>query len=157
MYGLPQAGILAQELLKKCLNKNGYCQSPITPGLWRHGFCLISFTFCADNFGIKYVGREHIEHLSGILNEHYKCFQDWDGAHYLGMNIDWDYINKNVLSPCLIMYLRYSYNSNMRHRQSLNTNHIHTSNLYTVHPNNMWRPLTCPHPSPKRTRSTFRR
>jgi hypothetical protein len=27
MYGLPQAGILAQELLKKCLNKHGYCQS----------------------------------------------------------------------------------------------------------------------------------
>jgi hypothetical protein len=27
MYGLPQAGILTQELLKKCLNKHGYCQS----------------------------------------------------------------------------------------------------------------------------------
>jgi hypothetical protein len=34
MYGLPQAGILVQELLKQCLNKHGYCQSPITPGLW---------------------------------------------------------------------------------------------------------------------------
>jgi hypothetical protein len=34
MYSLPQAGILAQELLKKRLNKHGYCQSPITPGLW---------------------------------------------------------------------------------------------------------------------------
>ncbi len=33
MYGLPQAGILAQELLKKHLNKHGYCQSPLTPGL----------------------------------------------------------------------------------------------------------------------------
>jgi hypothetical protein len=32
MYGLPQAGILAQELLEKCLNKHGYCQSPLTPG-----------------------------------------------------------------------------------------------------------------------------
>jgi hypothetical protein len=70
MYGLPQAGILAQELLKKRLNKHGYHQSPITPGLWRHYFCLISFTLCLDNFGIKYVGRKHIEHLSGIPNEH---------------------------------------------------------------------------------------
>jgi hypothetical protein len=34
MYGLPQAGILVQELLKNRLNKYGYCQSPITPGLW---------------------------------------------------------------------------------------------------------------------------
>jgi hypothetical protein len=96
MYGLPQAGILAQELLEKCLNKHGYRQSPITPGLWLHNFCSISFTLCIDDFGIKYVSREHVEHLSGILKEHYKCSQDWSGTRYLGMNIDWDYINKNV-------------------------------------------------------------
>jgi hypothetical protein len=34
MYGFPQAGNYAQELLKKRLNKHGYCQGPITPGLW---------------------------------------------------------------------------------------------------------------------------
>jgi hypothetical protein len=73
IYGLPQAGILVQELLKKCLNKHGYRQSPITPGLWRHNFCPISFTLCVDNFGIKYVSPELVEHLSGILKEHYKC------------------------------------------------------------------------------------
>jgi hypothetical protein len=44
MYGLPQAGILVQELFKKRLSKHGYCQSPITPGLWQHNFCPISFT-----------------------------------------------------------------------------------------------------------------
>jgi hypothetical protein len=60
------------------------------------GFCPISFTLCIDNFGIKYVGREHVEHLSGILKEHYKCSQDWSGTRYLGMTIDWDYINKSV-------------------------------------------------------------
>jgi hypothetical protein len=70
MYGFPQAGILAQELLEKRLNKHGYCQSLVTPGLWRHDFCPISFTLCVDDFGIKYVGREHVEHLSGILKEH---------------------------------------------------------------------------------------
>jgi hypothetical protein len=85
-----------QELLKKCLNKHGNCQSPITPSLWQHNFCPISFTLYIDNFGTKYVGREHVEHLSGILKEHYKCSQDWSSAHCLGMNIDWDYINKNV-------------------------------------------------------------
>ena len=87
MYGLPQAGILAQELLEKCLNKHGYRQSPITPGLWRHDFCPISFTLCVDNFGIKYIGREHVEHLSGILKEQNKCSQAWSGARYLGMTI----------------------------------------------------------------------
>jgi len=36
MYGLPQAGLLANELLEKCLNKNGYKQSKLVPGLWKH-------------------------------------------------------------------------------------------------------------------------
>ncbi|KAL7476915.1 hypothetical protein ACHAW6_002745 [Cyclotella cf. meneghiniana] len=36
MYGLPQAGLLANELLEKRLNAHGYCQSPLVPGLWSH-------------------------------------------------------------------------------------------------------------------------
>ena len=36
MYGLPQAGILAQQQLEQRLNKHGYHQSPLTPGLWKH-------------------------------------------------------------------------------------------------------------------------
>ena len=36
MYGLPQAGLLANELLEKRLNKNGYHQSKLVPGLWKH-------------------------------------------------------------------------------------------------------------------------
>ncbi len=70
MYGLLQAGILAQELLEKRLNSHSYRQSAITPGLWRHDFRPISFTLCVDDFCIKYIGREHVDHLSGILNQH---------------------------------------------------------------------------------------
>jgi hypothetical protein len=33
VYGLPQAGLLANKLLKKCLNKHGYRQSKLVPGL----------------------------------------------------------------------------------------------------------------------------
>ncbi len=35
-YGLPQAGIIAQELLQERLEKLGYYQSKIIPGLWTH-------------------------------------------------------------------------------------------------------------------------
>ena len=38
MYGLPQAGILANRLLAKRLAKHGYYQVRHTPGLWRHSF-----------------------------------------------------------------------------------------------------------------------
>ena len=33
MYGLPQAGLLAQHLLEQRLARNGYTQSKQTPGL----------------------------------------------------------------------------------------------------------------------------
>ncbi|KAL7474338.1 hypothetical protein ACHAW6_000313 [Cyclotella cf. meneghiniana] len=36
MYGLPQAGLLANELLEKLLNKHGYFQSKLIPSLWKH-------------------------------------------------------------------------------------------------------------------------
>ncbi len=41
MYGLPQAGIIAQQLLEECLRKHGYGQSQTTPGLWKHDTCLL--------------------------------------------------------------------------------------------------------------------
>ena len=96
MYSLPQAGILAQELLEQRLNKHGYHQSPTTPGLWQHDYRPISFTLCVDDFSIKYIGREHAEHLVSILSKHYKCSQDWAGQRYLGMTIDWDYTGQAV-------------------------------------------------------------
>ena len=54
MYGLPQAGLIAQEELEQRLNKNGYYQSKLVPGLWLHKWRPISFTLVADNFGVKY-------------------------------------------------------------------------------------------------------
>jgi hypothetical protein len=36
MYGLPQSGLLANELLEKRLNRHGYRQSKFVPGLWKH-------------------------------------------------------------------------------------------------------------------------
>ncbi len=42
MYGLPQAGIIAQQLLKERLQKHGYPQSQTTPGLWKHDTCPIT-------------------------------------------------------------------------------------------------------------------
>ena len=71
MYGLPQAGILAQNLLEKRLKKKGYYQSMYTPGLWLHEWQPIQFSLVVDDFGVKYVGKEHAKHLVDALVEHY--------------------------------------------------------------------------------------
>ncbi len=96
MYGLPQVGIFAQNLLEKHLNQHDHHQSKVTPSLWKHDWWPLLFTLCVDDFGIKYVGREHANHLAKILKEHYKCSIDWDGNQYLGMTMDWDYNGHKV-------------------------------------------------------------
>jgi hypothetical protein len=96
MYGLPQAGIIAQELLEEPLKKAGYTQSKLTPGYWKHEWCPISFTLVVDNFGIKYIGKEHVMHLIKVLKEHYKVEEDWEGKQYLGITLGWDYKNHEL-------------------------------------------------------------
>ncbi len=91
MYGLPQAGLLANELLEKHLNKHGYRQSKLVPGLWKHDTRPIQFTLVVDNFGVKYIGEEHAQHLKNTLKEHYKLTCDWTGTRYIGITLDWDY------------------------------------------------------------------
>ena len=41
MYELPQSGLLANKLLEKQLNKHGYRQNKLVPGLWKHNTQLI--------------------------------------------------------------------------------------------------------------------
>ena len=63
IYGLPQAGILGNKLLAKCLAKAGYYQCQYTPGLWQQVWHPITFCLVVDNFGIKTVGLTHAKHL----------------------------------------------------------------------------------------------
>ena len=96
MYGLPQEGLIAKKLLEKIPNKKGYKQSDITPVFWTHDWCLICFSLCVNNFGVKYVGKQHAEHIMKVLREHYKILNDWRIKRYLGLNIDWDNNNRKV-------------------------------------------------------------
>jgi hypothetical protein len=55
MYGFPQAGILANELLQHNLAKDGYRPTTHTHGLWTHDTRPISFSLEVDDIGVKYV------------------------------------------------------------------------------------------------------
>ncbi len=96
---LPQAGILAQELLEKRLNAHGYSQNPAVPGLWMHISHPISFTLVVNDFGIKYVGEEHAKHLLDVLREHYEISINWSGSKFIGLTLDWDYVGRMVHPP----------------------------------------------------------
>jgi hypothetical protein len=59
MYGLKQAGLLANQLLQTRLAPFGYYPARHTPGLWLHKTQPISFTLVVDDFAVKYVGKQH--------------------------------------------------------------------------------------------------
>eukprot|EP00957_Ditylum_brightwellii_P025184 1906159-Ditylum_brightwellii.AAC.1 len=58
VYGLPEAGKIANGLLKQHLALYGYYEVSDTPGLWCH-------------FGIKFIGDHNLNHLLDILKSYY--------------------------------------------------------------------------------------
>jgi hypothetical protein len=80
VYGLPQAGILTNKLLQRNLVKDGHRLTQHTHGLWTHDNRPISFSLVVDNFGVKYVGREHAEHLMACIKKNYNISSDWNGG-----------------------------------------------------------------------------
>jgi hypothetical protein len=63
MYGLPQAGIIFQQLLEERLKKHSHRQSQMTLGLWNHNTCPISLSLVIKDVGVTYVGKENAQHL----------------------------------------------------------------------------------------------
>ena len=53
IYGLPQAGKLANKQLKEHLGPAGYYEVPHTPGLFTHVTRPIQFSLVVDDFGVK--------------------------------------------------------------------------------------------------------
>ena len=55
-----------------------------------------------DNFGIKYVGKEHVNHLiKALKTDHkvpcdaYKVEVDWEGDLFYGISLEWHYRTKD--------------------------------------------------------------
>jgi hypothetical protein len=49
-----------------------------------------------DDFGVKYVGREHTEHLMECIKKNYNISSDWKGSAYCGLTLECDYKNLTV-------------------------------------------------------------
>jgi hypothetical protein len=94
MYGLKQGGLLANQLLQTRLTPFGYYLARHTPGLWLHRPRPISFTLVVDDFAVKYVGKQHAEHLRDALLRTYEQTTDWTATVYSRMTLKWDYKNK---------------------------------------------------------------
>ena len=56
----------------------------------------VQFTLVVDDFGVKYVGKEHADHLIRALKQDYTIEKDWEGKLYCGITLDWDYDNQTL-------------------------------------------------------------
>ena len=96
-YGLKQSGKIAHDDLVQQLRKHGYHKSKYTEGLFTHETRPIAFTLVVDDFAIKYTDKTDVGHLLICLREKYPVKVDWEAHQYIGMNLEWDYIKREVL------------------------------------------------------------
>jgi hypothetical protein len=89
MYGLPQSGILANELLQLRLNLDGYRPTKHTHGLWKHETRPVWFSLVVDDFDIKYIGRDNAEQLMTSIRKNYAISSNWTGSAYCTLKLDW--------------------------------------------------------------------
>ena len=100
MYGLKQAGSIANDQLKQHIKASGCVLCRYTPGLFTHTSQNISFALCVDDFGVKYTDKADAQHLLTCLEKLYKCTTDWEGKLYLGMTLNCNYTEKWMENPC---------------------------------------------------------
>jgi hypothetical protein len=94
MYGLKQEGLLANQLLQTRLAPFGFYPARHAPWLWLHKTRPISFSLLVDDFAVKYVGKQHADHLRNALLKTYELTTDWAATVYSGMTLKWDYRNR---------------------------------------------------------------
>jgi hypothetical protein len=97
-YGLPQAGILANNLLHGWLEKEGYYKAATTPGILKHKWWPIHFCLIVNDFGVEDVGIEHFNHLLADLQWYHQVQTNMamTGDKIVGLNVRWDFPSKLV-------------------------------------------------------------
>ena len=98
MYGLPQAGKLANDQLAQLLLPQNYLPCPVTPGLlWMDTTSDLMFSLDVDDFGVRYTKRCDVERLFTTLRTKYRLTTDWTGSHgCIGLTLMWDYKHHTV-------------------------------------------------------------
>jgi hypothetical protein len=76
VWGLPQAGFLANRRRRRKLAPFGYYKYVKMPGLWKHEMRPLTFTLVVDEFGVKYESKNDVDHLIASIKSTYKVTKD---------------------------------------------------------------------------------
>jgi hypothetical protein len=128
MYGLKQAGLLANQLLQKRRAPFGYYPARHTPGLWLHKAQPITFSLIVDDFAVEYMGKHHADHLINSFLQSYELITDWEKNVYSGMSLKWDYQKKE----CDISMPGYVSNLLSKYQHDAPNHPQHTPSKYVM-------------------------
>ena len=53
------------------------------------------FSLVVDDFGVKYVGKQHAEHIITCIQKYYPVSVDFPVELYFVVSLDWDHLKKN--------------------------------------------------------------
>ena len=90
LYGLPQAGFLAQKELEAHVAKFGYRQVE-TPCLYEHDTNGNRFALVVDDFLVKIKSEAGAQHIIAALQERYVITIDRTASKYIGITMHWHY------------------------------------------------------------------
>jgi hypothetical protein len=88
VWGLLQAGILTNKRLHLKLAPFRYFEHIYTLGLWYHELHPVLFTLVVDDFGVKCVKKEDVNHLIASIKTMYALTEDWTGNLNCGIALN---------------------------------------------------------------------
>ena len=105
--------MLANNLLRKHLNKAGYYEPTSTPRIWRNKWRSVIFVLIFDNFGIEYVGDSHLKHLQTVIIGHYTITENLNKKN-ADIDLHWNYDKDHTQRTCRLSTDGYIYNLILR-------------------------------------------
>ena len=67
----------------------------------------MQFTLVVDDFGVKYVGEEHVQHFKRTLKGNYTIITEWNQKRYIVITLDWDYKSDKSTYGCPATFKRH--------------------------------------------------
>ena len=116
MSGIPKLVLRAHDAIVKHLDPYDCHPSSKTTGIWTTKNQPINFTLVVDDFGVKYLIKEHTLHLKEALENKYTVTKDWEGKLYIGIALKWDHEKARSNFQCQAMYVQHYTHSNKKNQ-----------------------------------------
>ena len=127
LYGMKQAGYIANKDLVNYLESNDYMQAKNTPCLFKHTTDDIEFSLITDDFLVRYGNKQSADKLLKIMSEKYPMTHDWSCVKYAGLNIKLNYDKNRSVTISMDGYIE----AILKRFKIVTTHNVYSPEFYT--------------------------